>query len=61
MKEYLRERQQRERASSVIGIALAVTIHVLACLLCVFTGFKYLYPPPPETTFLLDFTEENEE
>ena len=56
-----RERQQRERASSVIGIALAVTIHVLACLLCVFTGFKYLYPPPPETTFLLDFTEENEE
>ena len=58
MKEYLRERQQRERASSVIGIALAVTIHVLACLLCVFTGFKYLYPPPPETTFLLDFTEE---
>ena len=61
MKEYLRERQQRERASSAIGIALAVTIHVLACVLCVFTGFKYLYPPPPETTFLLDFTEENEE
>jgi len=61
MKEYLRERQQRERTSSVIGIALAVAVHVLACVLCVFTGFKYLYPPPPETTFLLDFSEEPEE
>ena len=60
MKEYLRERQQRERASSVIGLCLAVTVHVLACVLCVFTGFKYLYPPPPETTFLLDFSEEQE-
>ena len=61
MKEYLRERQQRERASTGIGIALAVAIHVLACVLCVFTGFKYLYPPPPETTFLLDFSEQPEE
>ena len=61
MKEYLRERQQSERTSRAIGIGLAVAIHVLACVLCVFTGFKYLYPPPPETTFLLDFTEESEE
>ena len=61
MKEYLRERQQRERTSSVIGIALAAAVHVLACVLCVFTGFKYLYPPPPETTFLLDFSEQTEE
>lgn len=61
MKEYLRERQKREHASSVIGLCLAVTVHVLACVLCVFTGFKYLYPPPPETSFLLDFSEEPEE
>ena len=61
MKEYLRERQRSERVSKGIGITLAVLVHVIACLLCVFTGFKYLYPPPAETTFLLDFTEENEE
>lgn len=61
MKEYLRERQKRERTSSVIGLCLAGAVHILACLLLVFTGLKYLYPPPPETTFLLDFTEESEE
>ena len=61
MKEYLRERQKSERTSKVVGIVLAVAVHVLACTLCVFTGFKYLYPPPPETTFLLDFSQEEPE
>ena len=58
MKQYLRERQRTERASTVLGAVLAVAVHVLAATLLVFTGLKYIYPPPPESTFLLDFTEE---
>ena len=61
MKENIRERQKQEQTSGWIGIGLAAAVHVLACLLCVFTGLKYIYPPPPETTFLLDFSEQPEE
>lgn len=60
MKRYLKERQQTERTARVIGLALAGLAHVLAATLLVFTGIKYIYPPPPETTFLLDFSEEQE-
>lgn len=58
MKQYLRERNERERNSVITGIVLTVAIHVCAVLLVSFTGIKYLYPPPQDTTFLLDFEEE---
>ena len=60
MKQYLRERNERERNSVVTGIVLTVAVHVCAVLLVSFTGIKYLYPPPAETTFVLDFEEEIE-
>ena len=60
MKQYLRERQQVERTSTVLGAVLAVSVHVMAASLLVFTGIKYIYPPPPESTFVIDFTEEEE-
>jgi len=60
MKQYLRERNERERNSVVTGIVMTLAIHVCALLLVSFSGIKYLYPPPPETTFLLDFEEELE-
>lgn len=60
MKQYLRERNERERNSVVTGIAMTVAVHVCAVLLVSFTGIKYLYPPPAETTFVLDFEEELE-
>ena len=58
MKQYLRERSERERNSVVTGIIMTAAVHVCAILLVSFSGIKYLYPPPPETTFLLDFEEE---
>jgi len=58
MKQYLRERRDRERNSVVTGIVLTLTVHVCAALLVSFSGIKYLYPPPAENTFLLDFDEE---
>ncbi len=58
MKPFLRDRQKDAKVSTVTGIVLTVSVHVLACLFCAFTGIKYIYPPPQEQTFLIDFTEE---
>ena len=33
-------------------------IHVVALVFCLTAGLKYLDPPPPETSFLIDFEEE---
>ncbi|MDO5443207.1 MAG: energy transducer TonB [Bacteroidia bacterium] len=61
MKEYIRVREKQEKTSRVIGIALAAVIPACAAILCSFTGFKYIWPPPQETSFLIDYTEEIEE
>lgn len=60
MKQYLRERNERERNSVLTGVFLTLAVHLCAVALVSFTGIKYLYPPPPENTFLLDFEEETE-
>lgn len=61
MKAYLREREKESKVSTVTGIALTVAIHVLACVLFAFSGLKYIYPPPQEQTFVIDFQEEEEQ
>ena len=61
MKQYIREREQVERTSKVIGAVLALAVPVCSAVLCSFTGFKYIYPPPQENTFVIDFTEESPE
>ncbi len=58
MKEYIRERQKQEKTARMVGLVLAASLHILACVFFVFKGIKYIYPPPPESTFLLDFTDE---
>ena len=60
MKQYLRERIERERNARVTGLVLTVGLHLLALLTVSFTGIKYLYPPPQEQTFLIDFEQEDE-
>lgn len=56
-KRYRQERERQERKSTVIGIALAVGMHVVVCGVCSFSGFKYLYPPPQEQSILIEFEE----
>lgn len=42
------------------GIALTLAVHVIALVFVSFSGLKYIYPPPPENTFLIDFSKEEE-
>lgn len=58
MKQYLRERQKEGQVSTWTGIILTVSVHLAGLGLCGFTGMKYLYPPPEEQTFLIDFSED---
>lgn len=61
MEPYLRERQRQEKTAKAVGLGLAAALHVAAALLLVFSGVKYLYPPPQEQTFLIDFQDSEEE
>ena len=61
MKEYLRVRGKDEKTATAVGLGVAVAIHLAAIVFCSFTGLSYLYPPPQETTFLMDFSEVEEE
>lgn len=60
MKEYLREREREAKASTATGAVLTIGIHLVLILCGTFTGLKYLYPPPQEQTFLIDFEQEDE-
>jgi len=60
MKEYLREQQRQEKAARRTGVFLTAALHAVALVVVATSGLKYLDPPPPETTFLMDFTEEEE-
>ena len=40
------------------GVVLTVAVHLVVLLSCAFTGLKYIYPPPEEQTFLIDFEED---
>lgn len=53
-------REYNEHKAKLTGVILTVVLHVCAVALVSFSGIKYLYPPPQENTFLLDFTEEEE-
>ena len=61
MADYRQERKRTERIGKTAGIAAAVCAHVLLAVMGVFTGLKYIYPPPQEQTFLIDFTEVEQE
>ena len=61
MQPYIRTRLAQEGRSQWIGIGLTALLHAVVAVICAFSGLKYLDPPPPETTFVIDFTEETEE
>ena len=58
MQPYLRSRQTEDKRARWTGLAATVAVHVVALVFCLTAGLKYLDPPPPETSFLIDFEEE---
>ncbi len=60
MKEYIRTRKQQEKKAKVTGVALTVLLHAVLAAGAFSSGLTWLDPPPPENTFLIDFSEETE-
>lgn len=60
MQPYLRTRSQRDKNATTTGIIITGVIHVLLFVASLIFGFTYLDPPPPERSFLVDFTEQAE-
>ena len=58
MQPYLRSRQTQDKRARWTGLAATVAVHAVAVVFCLTAGLKYLDPPPPETSFLIDFEEE---
>lgn len=58
MKEYQRKRKIDSRRSTLVAAASTLAVHLLALTLVSFKGLSYLYPPPEEQTFLLDFSAD---
>lgn len=61
MKEYSRIRETEQRRAVIFGAVLTVLGHLCAVLFISFTGLKYIWPPPEEDSFVIDFVEEEEE
>ena len=58
MQPYLRSREQQDKRARLTGLAATVLLHAVALVICLTSGLKYLDPPPPETSFLIDFEED---
>ena len=51
-----------EKKSILTGVIFTLAVHACIFLLAGFSGIKYLYPPPAESSFVVDMTElETEE
>ena len=61
MQTYLRSRQTEDKRARWTGLAATVAVHAVVLVFCLTAGLKYLVPPPPETSFLIDFEEELQE
>lgn len=58
MKAYRAEQRRQARNATVSGILLTAVLHAAAFAVALHAGLRYLDPPPPETSFLIDFSDE---
>ena len=60
MEPYRNERNRQDRRSTLTGAVATALVHAAALFVAFTTGLNYLYPPPPETNFIIDFQEREE-
>lgn len=58
MSGFQNEKNRQNKISTAVGLALTVLVHAAAIVFVSFSGLKYLYPPPQDTSFLLEMVQE---
>jgi len=61
MEKYKEDRRKAEKIGVTTGVALTICAHAALLAFGAFSGLKYIYPPPQEQTFVIDFTEPEPE
>lgn len=57
MASYGKKDKKQERDSSLAGIILTAVLHLALFAIVTTSGLKYLYPPPPEQSMLVEFVD----
>lgn len=60
MESYRQKQAHEAKVATVVGITVAVLAHLCLAVFGMFSGLKYIYPPPQENSFVVDFVEEEE-
>lgn len=60
MKKFQEIRRKTEKTATVIALTITVGLHVAVAVCGRFSGLVYIYPPPEEQSFLVDFSQEEE-
>lgn len=58
---YREQRIRTEKISTLAAVACTVVAHAGVVVFGAFNGLTYIYPPPPEQTFVIDFSQTEEE
>lgn len=58
MKKYQEIQKKTERTGKTVAIISTVAFHAALVVFGVCSGLKYIYPPPPEQSFVIDFSQE---
>ncbi len=61
MKKYQNEQRRTESKGTTIALVLTLLFHAGMVACGYFNGLVYMSPPPPEQSFLIDFSEDIEE
>ena len=61
MASYEKKDKRQERDSSLAGIILTAVLHLALFAIVTTSGLKYLYPPPPEQSMLVEFVDTEPE
>lgn len=57
MKKYQEIRKDTEKKATVLAVICTIALHVCVAVFGVFSGLTYIYPPPEEQSFLIDFSQ----
>lgn len=58
---YRQQQIRTEKIGTLAALACTVAVHAGVAVFGVSHGLTYLYPPPPEQTFVIDFSQTEEE